>query len=544
MKKRILLTLAITFILACVFVFSASAVESSTSNAFGTAQKLEGIDLTGMSTDTTTRVVLMHTVTDETTSETTTYYTTYPSQYIITSAENLTVSFDKINAVSNGITYSTASVIRIEVPTTITGEYTTALNNSKGAKNLVQVYFPANSNVKKLNWGAFENLSKLEIVNVPASVTAIGNNCFNNCSSLSSVTFDANSNLQTIDDKCFASCTSLTEIVLPNSLVKIGSYLAYNCKNLEKLVLGANLTKVTGTGLVAVIGYDVKTLLPEIHMPAGFATADGSLESGNIFGRGHSGDLNQYVVYFTGTKEQALALINKYSTDISLADANVVAYDPNKTTPTEYQGLTAYTTEKTINTNRVIVYDYNKCDAFYKGVHTWGEETPKFEGQAYVSNYVNASTCAVCALNDLVGDPICGPIFDDLGYSTEDNGTAFAYAISVDQANLKTYIDTTKDTLVYGFIVGLYAENVTDIITAEGESLISSSIVFDFTDPSYDNLNRFELKFTEISNGDLQLYCNAYVIKNDTSVSYIGSIDETTLKPVAVTFNKLKSKEI
>ncbi|MBO5091803.1 MAG: leucine-rich repeat domain-containing protein [Clostridia bacterium] len=542
MKKRIILTLTITFILACLFVLSASAVESSLSNAFGTAQTLEGIDLTGMSTDTTSRVVLMHTATDEATGEAKAYYTTYPSQYIVTSAANFTVSFDKINAASNGITYSTASVIRIEVPTTVTNEYTTALNNSKGAKNLIEVYFPANSNVKKLNWGAFESLSKLEKVNIPASVTAIGNNCFNSCTSLSSVTFDANSNLQTIDEKCFASCTSLTEIVLPNSLVKIGPNLAYNCKNLKKLVLGANLTKVTGGGLVAVIGYDVKTLLPEIYMPASFATAEGSLESGNIFGRDNKGDLKQYVVYFTGTKEQALAFINKYSTDISLADANVVAYDPNKTTPTEYQGLTAYTTEKTINTNRVIVYGYNTCDAFYEGEHVQGAVETKFDGLAYASNLVKASTCNTCQKNFVV-ENICGPLFIELGYSKPNDNSSFGYGISVNQANIDKYIEATGDTLVYGFIIGLYSDKVADIISTKGESQISNSIVFEFSKPAYDNLDRFTLKFTSISDPSLELCCNMYVIANSEKVSYLGAIDNKTLKPVAVTVETIPTKE-
>ena len=545
MKKRIILTLAITFILACLFVLSVSAVESSLSNAFGTAQTLEGIDLTGMSTDTTSRVVLMHTATDEATGEAKAYYTTYPSQYIIKSSGDFNIDYSKINAAltDEGISYGSGSIIRIEIPTTVTKQ-TTNLNgngNNSGA-NLVEVVYPANSQVAELVWGAFMKCQKLEKVNIPASVTLLGQDCFSGCGSLQTVTFDKNSSLTTINKTAFGSCVLLEEIVLPNTVTKIGNEIFYNCKKLQRVVLSANIVTTDG-GLLGAAGYGDKEYFAEIYMPGGFATGEGSIQSGNILGRGNAGDLGKYVIFFTGTKEQALTLVSKYSSDPNIKDANIVAYDPQKSNnKSSYVGLTAYTEEKTINTNRVIVYGYNTCDAFYEGNHVQGAVETKFDGLAYASNLVKASTCNICQKNFVV-ENICGPLFIELGYSKPNDNSSFGYGVSVNQANIDKYVEATGDTLVYGFIIGLYSDKVADIISTKGESQISNSIIFDFSKPAYDNLDRFTLKFTSISDPSLKLCCNVYVIANSEKVSYLGAIDNETLKPVAVTVATIPTKE-
>lgn len=545
MKRKVIVALVLTLILACALAISISA---ATTNEFAqTPTTLENIDLTNMSTDTTSRVVLMHEVTVD--GVTTAHYTTYPAQYIVKSSGDFAIDYSKINAAlaDKGISYAAGSVIRIEIPTTVKKQ-TTALNGngSNPGKNLVEVYYPKNSQVTELVWGAFMKCQKLERVNIPASVTLLGQDCFSSCSVLTSVTFDANSSLTTINKTCFGSCVLLEEIVLPNTVTKIGNDIFYNCKKLQKVVLGASVVTTDG-GLLGAAGYGDKEYFVEIYMPAGFATGEASIQSGNILGRGNNGDLGKYVIFFTGSKNDALTLVSKYSSDPNIKNANIVAYDPEKgNDKSQYIGLDAYTTEKTVETNRVIVYGYNKCDAFYGAEHKEGAVETKFEGAPYVTNYINASSCERCGKNFIVGDPICGPLFQNLGYSQSNDGTAFTYGISLNDQNISAYKAATGKEISYGFILGLAGTEAEagKIVSSEGEALISNSIVTNFAKVQYEKLNVYNLKMTKIeteAQRELNIYCNAYVIVNGV-VSYIGEVNDSYL-PVAIKVKNLPVKE-
>ena len=94
MKKRILISVVFVLSLMCLFAISISA---ATTNEFSNAPTLlDNIDLTGMSTDTTSRVVLMHETTKD--GVTTQNFTTYPSQYIVKSNGDFAIDYSKINA--------------------------------------------------------------------------------------------------------------------------------------------------------------------------------------------------------------------------------------------------------------------------------------------------------------------------------------------------------------------------------------------------------------------------------------------------------------
>ena len=545
MKRKVIVALVLTLILACALAISISA---ATTNEFAqTPTTLENIDLTNMSTDTTARVVLMHEVTVD--GVTTAHYTTYPSQYIVKSSGDFAIDYSKINAAlsDKGISYAAGSVIRIEIPTTVKKQ-TTVLNGngSNSGKNLVEVVYPANSQVTELVWGAFMKCTNLEKINIPASVTLLGQDCFSSCSVLTSVTFDENSSLTTINKTCFGSCISLEEIVLPNTVTKIGNEIFYNCKKLERVVLGAGLTTTDG-GLLGAAGYNDNSYFAEIYMPAGFATGEGSIASGNILGRGNNGDLKKYVIFFTGTQAQAEALVSKYSADPNIKGANIVAYDPEKgNNKASYIGLDACTDQRTVDTNRVIVFGYNMCDAFYNSDHKNSEVSRKFEGLPYVSNYVNASTCQRCEKNFVVGEAISGPLFKDKGYSKSADGTAFTYGISLYESEIQKYEAATGNIISYGFILGLAGTEAESgkIVSSEGEALVSNSVITNFADVKYNSLNIYNLKVTKVESDAqraLSIYCNAYVIENG-KVSYIGSLDKNE-KPLAIMVKDLPTEK-
>ncbi|MBO5091117.1 MAG: leucine-rich repeat domain-containing protein [Clostridia bacterium] len=392
----------------------------------------------------------------------------------------------------------------------------------------------------------FHTCTALTQIHIPASVTYIGSDCWTNCSSLTEVTFDPACQVTHIYANTFSG-TKITEITLPNTVTSIAQG-AFGASTLTTVNLGASFNNFDAgnAGQPPLSGRNIKYL----YLSDTF-TAE-KLRN-NIFNWTDTNNANDLkvisphlVVFYSGNKVAAEAIINKAKTGgTDGAMLNGFFASMTLLTQAEYEKAVEDGT-LVIGTSsapaRYMVYGYNKCEAFYKGEHNKSEVESKFLGQDYVTDFVNASTCTRCALSFIVGEPICGPLFDDLGYSTEDEGTAFAYAIIVNSTNIDKYIEVTGDTLVYGFIVGLYAENSTgDIINANGEAQIANSLVFDFTEPRYDNLNRFELKFTNITNTELGLYCNAYVI-NDTDVSYIGAVTED-YKAAPITFANLPKKD-
>ena len=412
------------------------------------------------------------------------------------------------------------SITEVTIPDSVTY---LGSSSFQGCSSLAEVNISASSNISNGWISVFRGCSSLTSIFVPPMVTELKYDNFWDCTSLTEIKFSEG--LKTITGgNNFANCANLTTIVFPNSLETLaGGNMSHF---VEEISFGNGLKSITGEGAL------MSVALKRVYIPAGLT---GMYK--RLLGYGSAGDSSMNITFiFTGTKSEAEALQALYK---SVADPghdanNKKFYDATLVSADEYD----VTQEPSGFT---FVYGYNACNAFYKGEHNEGPVEMKFDGQKYVSNFVNASTCTRCALDFVVGEPICGPLFDDLGYSTEDEGTAFAYAVIVNSTNIDKYIEVTGDTLVYGFIVGLYAENSTgDIINAEGVAQIANSIVFDFSDPNYDNLNRFELKFTNITNAELGLYCNAYVI-NDTEVSYIGAVTED-YKAAPITFANLPKK--
>ena len=92
---------------------------------------------------------------------------------------------------------------------------------------------------------AFSGCSSLTEINLPASLTSIGESAFYDCSSLTEIHLPAN--LTSIRESVFNGCSSLTEIHLPASLTSIGGYAFDQCTSLMKIMCYA-LTPPTISG--------------------------------------------------------------------------------------------------------------------------------------------------------------------------------------------------------------------------------------------------------------------------------------------------------
>ena len=118
------------------------------------------------------------------------------------------------------------STVRIAfAPTTITGNYTIPSTVSG---------YP----VTKIDSGAFTNCSKLTGINIPDTVTNIGNNAFYGCSSLKEVTING---AAYIGDSAFANCSSLEKAELSGDIPD----LCFNgCSKLNNVILNEGVANI------------------------------------------------------------------------------------------------------------------------------------------------------------------------------------------------------------------------------------------------------------------------------------------------------------
>ena len=88
--------------------------------------------------------------------------------------------------------------------------------------------------------GAFGTCTALRSVSIPKNVTTIGHSAFSDCTSLTSIAIP--DGVTAIDDYTFSGCTSLGTVKLPATLTTIGDYAFYGCTSLRTADLPAALT--------------------------------------------------------------------------------------------------------------------------------------------------------------------------------------------------------------------------------------------------------------------------------------------------------------
>ena len=89
---------------------------------------------------------------------------------------------------------------------------------------------------------AFQDCSSLTSISLPESLTSIGNNAFAGCDELTSITLPAG--VTTIGKEAFYSCRRLTSISLPTNLTSIGDRAFYGCDELASIDLPAGVTSI------------------------------------------------------------------------------------------------------------------------------------------------------------------------------------------------------------------------------------------------------------------------------------------------------------
>ncbi len=107
---------------------------------------------------------------------------------------------------------------------------------------------------------AFAGCTSLETIEIPASVTYIDATAFYGCTALKSITFKG-TELVSIGDFAFLGCTSLETIVLPEGLEEIGNYAFGKCAAITTLKMPSTLKSIGNEAFTDCSGLNTKDAL-------------------------------------------------------------------------------------------------------------------------------------------------------------------------------------------------------------------------------------------------------------------------------------------
>ena len=186
----------------------------------------------------------------------------------------------------------------VEIPDTVTAIGDEAFKNNT---SMVSVSIP--DSVKSIGDSAFYGCTSLLGVVIPDSVEKTGRCAFQKCSKLASAYLPVNEKFTMIRQWMFYSCTSLKKIVIPDNVTDIEGNAFAECTELSSVTLSKNL-KTMGW---QVFGNDNK--LTEIEIPKSLEECRYSVNSAGIDGGAFDNCANLKTVTFEeGTTEIAEGL--------------------------------------------------------------------------------------------------------------------------------------------------------------------------------------------------------------------------------------------
>ena len=181
------------------------------------------------------------------------YYTSPSSRYAngggssvaSSSVESSPVFTYTLNEVSKAvITGYGGKTAALSIPSTIDGYTVVGIgDNALKGKSLTSVVLPAT--VTYIGENAFQNCSSLREISLPDGLVSIGEDAFSGCSNLRVLYLP--DMVTSIETSAFYNCTSLSKVVLPKNLETIGALAFYNCDKLTAIEIPKALKKTTDT---------------------------------------------------------------------------------------------------------------------------------------------------------------------------------------------------------------------------------------------------------------------------------------------------------
>ncbi len=125
----------------------------------------------------------------------------------------------------------------VDVPNSVTSIGNAAFLE---CESLEQITIP--NSVMSIGNNAFFSCKSLQHIKIPDSVTSIGNAAFFECESLQQITIP--NSVTSIGDFAFSFCRSLQHITIPNSVTSIGDFAFSDCESLRQIMIPNSITSI------------------------------------------------------------------------------------------------------------------------------------------------------------------------------------------------------------------------------------------------------------------------------------------------------------
>ena len=251
--------------------------------------------------------------------------------------------------------------------------------------------------------GCFEQCSSLTSINIPNSVTNIGDRAFASCSSLTSVTIG--NSVTSIGGRAFRACRSLTSITIPNSVTSIGDGAFEGCSGLTSITIPNGVTSI-GDEVFAYcysltsIYWNAKRCTDFIsYSDAPFFAISSQITSFNF------GDSVNYIPAYLCHGMNQLASITIGSNVQELADS--VFYNCNRIDTIRIKALTPPVLRENVFSSKAICEIPCVALPHYE-LSPWKEYAYSFETDPFNQSFLVQSNNDKMGVVDIVQYPDCG----------------------------------------------------------------------------------------------------------------------------------------
>ena len=189
----------------------------------------------------------------------------------------------QLTSIGNGAFYNCESLICITIPDSVTSIGGNAFAKC-GSLNAVYItdiahwleikFSDVTANPLCCARNLYLNDELVNELNIPDSVTSIGNYAFSGCTSLESVTVGENSQLTSIGSGAFNNCNRLIRIEIPDSITSIRDYAFFYCTSLESINFKGTIEK--WNSIIKYFNWDLDTAKYTIYCEDGEITKNGA----------------------------------------------------------------------------------------------------------------------------------------------------------------------------------------------------------------------------------------------------------------------------